>query len=287
MMGALRMFIQLHHMWTIAPPDGAGPLSVIVRFTLAPLTGSVGYWNEAIVTGTGATVSVVVFEIPPAAAVRVTEVWAPTVPAVIVTFAVRWFEATLTDAGTLIAALLLDRLTGNPSDGALPVSEIVAVACSPDFTDNGVIVMPDTEGGEIVIAPLRVSARVLALSMTTCCVATGLVVTGTVCDDWPSAMVIVGDVSCANVELTESAISNPFAFAGAEIVIVAVDEVPPVTVAGLNTTDTRVGWPCACTSIGTIDISNASDFFIVSLPRQTWRLSIHPELFPARANRAK
>ena len=153
---------------TIVPPVGAGPLSVIVRLATAPLTGSDGYCNETMDTGAGATVNVVVFEIPPAPAVRVTEVCAPTVRAVIVTLAVRWREGTLTDAGTLMAVLLLDRLTGKPSDGAPPVSVIVAVVCSPEVRDDGATVMLDTEGGPMVRAPLRVSARVLALRITTC-----------------------------------------------------------------------------------------------------------------------
>ena len=78
--------------------------------------------------------------------------------------------------------------------------------------------------------------------------------TGTTCEVCPSAIVIAAVLSVAMFELSDSAISNPFALAGAEMVIVAAEEVPPVTDDGLNTTDTSDGWPCAFASTGRINI---------------------------------
>ena len=162
--------------------------------------------------------------------------------------------------------MLVDKLTGNPSDGALPVSVIVAVEFSPDLKDDGAAVMLDTAGGKMVMAALRVSPRALALRITNCCVATGPVSTRTVSDDRPSGMVIVDNATRAESELTKNVTSNPLPRAGPESVIVAVDEVPPVTVAGLNTTDTRDGWPCALATTGRTQISRAIDAFMIIVP---------------------
>ena len=116
------------------PPVGAGPLMVTVAVEFVPETTEVGFSDRAVTPG-GVTVSVVVLVAPAnvPVIVAVAEVATGVVPAVKV---VEVSPAeTITEAGTVTAALFDVRVTVYPPAGAGPPRVTVPVEDVPPVTD--------------------------------------------------------------------------------------------------------------------------------------------------------
>ena len=123
---------------TEAPPLGARPFSVTVavglcpRVTLGRSSAIENAWRD------GATVCIAVFEVPPAAAVIVTFVFAATVNVVTRNVVERAPACTVTLVGTVATALLeLVNVTTVPPGGAAPFNAIVAVEVEDPKTLDG------------------------------------------------------------------------------------------------------------------------------------------------------
>jgi hypothetical protein len=137
---------------TVVPPVLAAPLSVTVPVALAPLARLVGL-TVSIETCKGLTVSDAVLVTLPNAAVIVTGLAALTLFVVTVKVAVVIPEGTVTDAGTVAAAvLLLARLTVNPPAGARLETVTVPFEVIPPKTVDGRSVTPDSDDAETVTA---------------------------------------------------------------------------------------------------------------------------------------
>ena len=132
--GTVPMVVELDANVTIAPPVGAARVSVTVPVTATPPVAAVTFVVrvESAAAG-GVTVSVAVPVEPFVAAVIVTAVFAATVPAVIVKFAVFDPAGTVTLTGT-DATPVLDELsvTTLPPTGALVESVTVPVVVAVD-----------------------------------------------------------------------------------------------------------------------------------------------------------
>jgi len=89
-----------------------------------------------------------------------------TVPAVAVKFAVVAPAATVTDAGTVRAALFAERLTEEPPVNAARFSVIVQLEAEPEATEPGEHDRLDTDGGrgvtvtEAVVLPFSVAVMI-------------------------------------------------------------------------------------------------------------------------------
>ncbi|MBI1791167.1 MAG: hypothetical protein HYR60_26865 [Acidobacteria bacterium] len=109
---------------------------------------------------------------PPAVAVTVTVWSADGLPAVAVKLAVVEPEATVTEAGTASAALLLDRLTANPPPPAVLVRVTVQLAAAAEATLAGQFTEDSCTGAVLVsekvrVMPLMVAVRVAEVSTAT------------------------------------------------------------------------------------------------------------------------
>jgi hypothetical protein len=124
---------------TMNPPAGAGALIVTVPVTAVPIRPDVGFTDTAETAG-GVMVTVAVFELPDRVAVTVTVV--ETLTGFDVTGAVIDVapDGMVTLAGTLAAALLLERVTATPPVPAATLIVIVAVPfCAPPRSDVGLM----------------------------------------------------------------------------------------------------------------------------------------------------
>ena len=118
---------------TTSPPVLAGPVRMTVPVEDEPPVTLVG--DRLRPDGAaGFTVSPAVLFTPPYVAVIVTAVEVVTVAAFTVKVAVEEPAATVTDAGTVAAVLVLASLTRIPPDGAGPVSGTVPATLPPAFT---------------------------------------------------------------------------------------------------------------------------------------------------------
>jgi len=102
---------------TIVPPAAAGPLNVTVPVEEAPPDTDVGF-NVTEATVTGLIVKVAVNDTVPDVAVMVAATGAETPTVFTVNVPDVWPAATVTEAGTVAALMLLDKLTTNPPVGA-------------------------------------------------------------------------------------------------------------------------------------------------------------------------
>jgi hypothetical protein len=228
---------------TIRPPVGAGPLSVTVPVDLTPPFTVVGLRDsdDNVTTGGGGfTVSVAVLVAPPRVAVMVTVVDVVTALVVTGNVAVVLVERTVTEAGTVAAAvLLLDSVTTAPP---VALSVTVPVDVPSPFTMSGVRDSDVTAGGggftvsvAVLVAPPRVAVMVTVVD-----VVTGLVATVNVAVVPPGGTDTLGETVTTPVGLLDSVTTTPPAGAAALSVTVPVDAPPPVTLVGLRLTPDSV-----------------------------------------------
>jgi len=152
--------------------------------------------------------------------------------------------AIVTVAGTLPFALLTERLTTNPPEGAAEPMVTVPVDVpstdDPPTTEVGLIDRPVRTGGLIVKDAVGAPFPVPAVTVAVVAVPTGVVVTVKVPVVAPAATVAVaGTVPEGLLELR--AMAMPPLGAGPLIVTVPVELVPPVTVVGVSVSPVAVG----------------------------------------------
>ena len=143
--------------------------------------------------------------------------------------------ATVTLAGTVAAPLLLDSATMDPPVGATPFKVTVPVEGFPLTTLVGLNVKFESEGGLIVRVPVAVPPFALAVTVTGVEAATGVVVTVKVAVVAPAATVTLAGVLAEELS-SDKVTTVPPVGEGPFKVTVPVEEVPPVTLAGLNVT---------------------------------------------------
>jgi hypothetical protein len=135
---------------TAVPPVGAIPESVTVPVEAVPPVTEVGFKLKELKDG-GATVKVAVLDALANVAVIVTEVEEETARLVTVKVAVVLPAATVTEAGTVAAdVLLLDKVTTDPPVGAAPDRVIVPADVVPPVTEVGFRVKELKAGGATV-----------------------------------------------------------------------------------------------------------------------------------------
>lgn len=121
---------------TTCPPTGAGSAKVTVPVVPYPPVILDGL-NETVAGTTGRTLRVPVTVTPFAAAETVAVLGADAIVVVTVNEADVAPAATVTAAGTVTPAVLLDNATDNPPEGAGPTRATVAVAFCPPTTLDG------------------------------------------------------------------------------------------------------------------------------------------------------
>ncbi len=150
--------------------------------------------------------------------------------------------ATVTVAGTVAAAVLLDvRFTLKPPVGAALPRVTVPVEGVPPGTDVGLSETALTTGGLTVNVAVCFAVPVVAVIVGVCAVATASVVTVKVVDVEPAGTVTVAGTVAADVKLDESVTTSPPVGATPLMVTVPVDGVPPVTVVGFRLSALTVG----------------------------------------------
>jgi hypothetical protein len=149
---------------------------------------------------------------------------------------------TVTLAGTVAAALSLDRETTTPSPGAGPLSVTVPVdePSGPPTTLAGISVSEERLGGKTVSEAVRVPPLYKAEIVTDVDTVTARVLTAKVALVEPAGTVtLAGGVAAAS--LLDNVTVAPPAGAGKLSVTVPVGaEVPPVTLAGVRLSEERL-----------------------------------------------
>jgi hypothetical protein len=159
---------------TTNPPEGALPERVTVPVEAVPPTTDVGLNETPVKTG-AVIVRVAVGEVPFPVAVIVDVVFDATPTVVTVNVPVVAPAATLTDDGTVAAALLELRATATPPEGAALLSVTVPVEVFPPATDVGFKVT-DVTVGALTLNVAVTLAVVLACGVDAVIVSTTLVV---------------------------------------------------------------------------------------------------------------
>jgi hypothetical protein len=222
---------------TEEPPLGAGPVSVTVPVELVPPGTVVGFKLSVFRAG-GLTVSVAVRVVVPKVPVIVTEVDADTGDVVTANVALVLPAGTVTDAGTVAAALLLPRDITIPPTGAGPLRVTVPVEPLPPSTLVGLRLNELKAGGFTVNVAVRVVEPKTAVIVTPVEAATGIVVTVKVAVVFPADTVTdEGTVAAALLLLSE--ISAPPAGAAPFSVTVPVELTPPATLVGLKLSEVK------------------------------------------------
>ncbi len=148
--GTVAVDVLLLERVTVAPPAGAGPLSVTVPVEGDPPVTLVGFSvsKESVGGACGSTVSEAVLVTPAYDAEMVTGVDAVTALVLTVNVALLAPAATVTLAGTVaVDVLLLERVTAAPPAGADPLSVTVPVeVCAPPVTLVGFSVSEERVG---------------------------------------------------------------------------------------------------------------------------------------------
>ena len=170
----------------------------------------------------------------------VADVVLATAVVVIVKLAVVAPAATVTLAGTVAAALLLDMLTASPPVGAALPRVTVPVEEVPPATAVGFTDTDETAGGFTVNAAVCVPPLNVAEMVADAALATAVVVMVKVAVVAPAATVTLAGTDAAAL-LLERVTLRPPVGAALPSVTVPVDEVPPVTEVGFIATDETTG----------------------------------------------
>src|SRR5580700_2951547 len=134
---------------TALPPVGAAWLRVTVHVAVAPEFTLVGLQTKAETSVGAIRLKVALCEELPKVAETVPDWLVVIVPTVALKVAEVLFAATVTDAGTVSEALLLESPTALPPDGAAWLSVTVQVLAAPEFTLVGVQASAETSVGAI------------------------------------------------------------------------------------------------------------------------------------------
>jgi hypothetical protein len=226
---------------TLVPPAGAGPARVTVpEEDVPPVTDPGLTATEPIATGV--TVKSAVLVLVPYIAVIVTVAGAATGSAETENVAVVEPPATVTDAGTVAAAvLLLLNDTDAPAAGAGAESVTVPVELDPPLADVGLSVNRESPAGVTVRSAVRVTLSKVAPIVSVVEEATASVDTLKVAVVEPAPTVTVPGTVAAAVLLLDSDTAIPPAGAAPVNVTVPVELTVPVTEAGLRLTALRAG----------------------------------------------
>jgi len=214
-------------------------VSLMVPVVVVPPTGVL--LGKLMVKTRGArTFSVPVTERLPVVPVTTTFVSSSVTDVVAEKIAVVAFAGTVTDAGTLTSGFELINVTTVPPAGAGVCNVTIPGVESPPVTLAGEKVTVRITGAAITSVPERVTplrvARIAALTFA----ATGSVVTVTAAFTAPAGMVtFAGTVASAIDELRST--TTPPVGAGASMVMVAVDVLPPATDVGERVTEIGAG----------------------------------------------
>lgn len=136
---------------TEAPPADAATLRVTEQVVVPPERTAEGEQVSAAIPGIGVIVNAAVRLVPPADAVRIADVEMVTDPAVAENAALNEPAGTVTDAGAVRAALLLDITTAAPPIGAACVNCAVQVDEAIDASVVGLQVKVDRAGGGVMV----------------------------------------------------------------------------------------------------------------------------------------
>lgn len=223
---------------TSAPPAGAAPVSVTVPVELFPPTTEVGLLvSEDKDTG-AVTVSVALW-LAPRVPVITDDVLLATALVVTAKVVDVLPAGTVTEVGTCAAVvLLLCSVTTAPPPGAAPFSVTVPVELFPPTTEVGFSERADR------VAALTVSVAAwltpyVPVMLTELLAATALVVTVNVAKVLPAVTVTLAGACATEVLLVDRVTTTPPVAAGPVRVTVPVEELPPVTLAGLKDTELR------------------------------------------------
>jgi len=180
-----------------SPPVGAAVPIVTVPVELLPPKTLVGDKVSAVTVG-GLIVNVAVADLPLAVAVIVAAALVDTGTVVTVKVALVAPAATVTEAGTVALALLLDRLTASPPVGAALEIVTVPVEDAPPITVVGANASAEAVGAVIVRVAVWEVAFAVAVIVAVVLAATAFVVTVKVADVAPDATVTeAGTVAAA------------------------------------------------------------------------------------------
>ena len=228
---------------TVIPPVGAGWLSVTVPVELVPPVTVPGLKLTPATVSEGTTVAFPVTVVPLVVAMTVTGVLAATEPPVTGKVWVLEFAGTTTLAGVGNAlVLLLLRATVIPPMGAGPVSVTVPVVTCPETTLAGLKTSVEVTGGLTVSGAEMLEPPVcMAVMLSFATALTGSVVTLKVPLEEPAAMATFAGTVAEVGSLLIKLMVTPPAGAGPVRFTVPMEVVPPVTVAGFNTTEAIVG----------------------------------------------
>jgi hypothetical protein len=228
---------------TVAPPAGAGPLSVTVGVALAPAMSEAGT-PESEERAAGLTVTLAVLLTPAKLAVTVTGVEPETGPAVAVNGAVAAPAGTVTVAGSVSAGTELERPTETPPVGAGPDSlTLLVFDVVPDTIVSGDIVTDESTGGITVKPVLAVIAPSDAWMVATAVALTAVVVMLKVAELAPAAMVTLAGTLAAAFKLESETVFPPDGATPIRVTV-AVEELPPVTLAGATLMPLKRAPPC-------------------------------------------
>lgn len=224
--------VELEVRLTIEPPGPAAPLSVTVPVEPFPPITDVGD-TVTLSNVAGVTVSVADCVPPLSVPVIVADVDEETAVVDTVKVAEVAPAATVTLAGTVAAALPDVRVTTDPDDPAGPFRVTVPVDVFPPTTEVGFSVKPERVAALIVSVAVFEAPANVAEIVDEVFELTAVVVTVNVAVELPAGTVTdAGTVALALVE--DSVTTDPPVPAFPLRVTVPIDEVPPVTVAGLN-----------------------------------------------------
>jgi len=151
---------------TEAPPVNAAEDNVTVQVVVAAEATELGEHDRPETAGGGGVTVTVAVALPFNVAVTVTVWLLATLPAVAVKFAVVAPAVTVTEAGTVSAALFEERPTADPPVDAARDRVTVQVEVEPDATEFGEQDKPETAGAggvtvtEVVAVPFNVAVTV-------------------------------------------------------------------------------------------------------------------------------